>query len=229
MPTNAGTYQVLVTFTSSDPNYGNATLLGNFTIKKATPTFSYLAAPTIAAGTATTVLSGFVGAGTAVPNGEYLIVTVHGVSEATMVDHNGYFAVSFNTSALAVGNYTITYAYAGDTNLNAATNASNTLKVIPTVPPKVTVNPTDETVSVGDSAIFTANATGVPTPTVQWQVSTDGGVTFTNITGNTSALTTTLIFAVYSTENGYKYRAVFTNALGTATTSTATLTVDSDT
>jgi hypothetical protein len=227
-PLNAGTYQVLVTFTSSDPSYGNATLLANFAIKKATPTFSYLAAPTIAAGTATTLLSGFVSAGTVVPNGEYVIVTVHGVSEATLVDHNGYFAVSFNTSALAASNYTITYAYAGDANLKAAANASSILRVIPTVPPKVTVNPVDETVSVGDPAIFTANVTGVPTPTVQWQVSTDGGATFTNITGNTSALTTTLIFVVNSNQNGYKYRAVFTNSLGTATTTAATLTVDGD-
>ena len=28
---------------------------------------------------------------------------------------------------------------------------------------------------------FTAAASGTPTPTVQWQVSTDGGVTFTDI------------------------------------------------
>jgi hypothetical protein len=74
---------------------------------------------------------------------------------------------------------------------------------------------------VGDSAIFTANATGVPMPTVQWQVRTDGGATCTNITGNSSALTTTLNFVVDSTQNGYKYRAVFTNSLGTTITTAA--------
>jgi hypothetical protein len=84
------------------------------------------------------------------------------------------------------------------------------------------------TISVGDSAIFTANATDVPTPTVQWQVSTDGGVTFTNITGNTSALTTTLIFVMNANQNGYKYRAVLTSSLGTTIATVATLMVDGD-
>ena len=34
--------------------------------------------------------------------------------------------------------------------------------------------------TAGSTATFTAAATGNPTPTVQWQVSTDGGATFTN-------------------------------------------------
>jgi hypothetical protein len=70
---------------------------------------------------------------------------------------------------------------------------------------------------------FTAAAIGNPTVTVQWQISTDGGVTFTNINGATGTsytiATTTLL------ENGYRYRAVFSNSLGSATTAVATLTV----
>jgi hypothetical protein len=102
------------------------------------------------------------------------------------------------------------------------------LKVIPDAPPVVTLNPTDETVSAGDSAVFTEAATGEPTRSVQRQVSTDGGQTWTDITGNTSAQTTTLIFVTNLNENGYMYRAVFTNPYGTATTTAATLTVQSD-
>jgi hypothetical protein len=53
-------------------------------------------------------------------------------------------------------------------------------------------------------------------------VSTDGGVTFTDIAGATS---TTLSFTAVASQRGYRYRAVFTNSLGTATTTAATLTV----
>jgi hypothetical protein len=64
---------------------------------------------------------------------------------------------------------------------------------------------------------------------VQWQVSTDGGVTWANITGNSSAQTDALTVYVSDTSmNGYKYRAVFTNRVGTATTTAATLTVEGD-
>jgi hypothetical protein len=86
--------------------------------------------------------------------------------------------------------------------------------------PSITTNPVDKTVSPGQTVSFTAAATGVPTPTVQWQVSTNNGVTFTNIVGATS---TTLTFTAQTMHNGRQYRAVFTNAAGSATTSAATL------
>ena len=57
----------------------------------------------------------------------------------------------------------------------------------------------------GQSASFTAAASGTPAPTVQWQVSTDGGATFTNLSGATS---TTLSFTAAQAQSGNKYRAV---------------------
>ena len=71
-----------------------------------------------------------------------------------------------------------------------ATTTAATLTV--NFAPSVTTNPSDQTVSAGRRATFTAAASGNPTPTVQWQVSTDGGATFSNIAGATS---TTLSFA----------------------------------
>jgi hypothetical protein len=88
--------------------------------------------------------------------------------------------------------------------------------------PAVTQNPANLTVSLGGTAVFTAAATGVPSPTVQWQLSTDSGVSFGNITGATS---TTLSFTAMAGQNGNLFRAVFTNTGGTATTTAATLTV----
>jgi Immunoglobulin I-set domain len=88
--------------------------------------------------------------------------------------------------------------------------------------PSVTTNPTSQTFAAGSTASFTAAASGNPTPTVQWQLSTNGGGTFTNIVGATS---TPLMFATFVAQTGNQYRAVFNNTVGTATTTAATLTV----
>ncbi len=90
--------------------------------------------------------------------------------------------------------------------------------------PRVTGNPSNQTVTAGQTATFAASVSGNPTPTVQWQVSSDGGKTFTNLSGATS--TTLTLTNVQASQNGDKYRAVFSNSVGTSTTSAATLTVN---
>ena len=65
----------------------------------------------------------------------------------------------------------------GSVNTSAATLTVNSA-------PVVTTNPSNQTACAGATATFTA-ADGVGS-TVQWQVSIDGGVTFTNIAGATS-------------------------------------------
>jgi hypothetical protein len=88
--------------------------------------------------------------------------------------------------------------------------------------PAVTAQPSGQTVVSGANATFTAAASGNPAPTVQWQVSTDGGNTWNNASGATS---TSYTFSATIGESGNQYRAVFTNTAGNATTSPATLTV----
>ena len=75
----------------------------------------------------------------------------------------------------------------------------------------------------GHSASFSASATAVPTPSVQWQVSTDGGTTFTNVGGATSP---TYSLVPTLAQNGNQYRAAFTNPVGTVYSSAALLTVN---
>ena len=89
----------------------------------------------------------------------------------------------------------------------------------------VTENPSDVSVAAGASATFTAAATGTPAPTVQWQQSTDGGTTFSDVAGATAA---SLTFATAESQNGNEFRAVFTNSTGSATTSAAKLTLTSN-
>jgi hypothetical protein len=91
------------------------------------------------------------------------------------------------------------------------------------VPPTVKLQPANQTVTNGSAVSFTAAASGTPVPTVQWQVSANGGATFSNVAGATA---TTLTFSAAFAENGNQYRAVFTNASGSATTNAATLTVN---
>jgi alpha-tubulin suppressor-like RCC1 family protein len=93
-------------------------------------------------------------------------------------------------------------------------------------PPSVTEQPESTTVQAGAEASFSAAATGVPVPTVQWEVSGDGGSSWQAISGATS--THLQIADAQSSENGYEYRAAFTNSVGAATSSAATLTVASN-
>jgi len=125
--------------------------------------------------------------------------------------------LSFTTTAAQSGNaYEAVFTNTqGSATSTAATLTVNTLPVI-------TTNPTNVSVLAGATATFTAAATGSPAPTVQWQVSTNGGTTFTNVAGATS---TTLSFTTTASQNNNQFKAVFTNAAGSTSTTAATLTV----
>jgi glucose/arabinose dehydrogenase len=114
------------------------------------------------------------------------------------------------------------------TNPNGATTATATLTV--NTAPAITTQPINQTVTAGGNASFTATVTGTPTPTLQWQVSTNGGASFTNlangapyggVTTNVLALT-----GVTAGLNNNQYRLLATNSAGTATSTAATLTVN---
>lgn len=88
--------------------------------------------------------------------------------------------------------------------------------------PVITAQPQSQTADVGDTVSFSAAASGDPAPTVQWQVSTDDGTTWSDITGETAS---PLTFSASLDQNGNQYRAVFANSAGSATSDAATLTV----
>lgn len=82
--------------------------------------------------------------------------------------------------------------------------------------PAITQQPADLTVAAGQQATFTVAASGSPPLAYQWQRGT------TNIAGATSP---TLSFTATAADGGATFRAVVTNAAGTATSNSATLTV----
>ena len=71
------------------------------------------------------------------------------------------------------------------------------------------------------TATFTAGPSGNPPPTVQWQLSNDGGKTWDPIGGATSPTHT--VDCTNSNQKCLMYRAAFTNPSGTVTTDAATL------
>ena len=141
-------------------------------------------------------------------------------SYLTNLDSAGFVATTSptNYTGLAVGSHTF-QVQAIDTagNVSEVSSYNWTVGTVPTV----TTNPTNCVVTVGGLASFTAAASGSPTPTMQWQVSTNG-TTWSDITDATSA---TYSFTTTISNSGFQYRAVFTNAIGNVATDAATLTV----
>jgi hypothetical protein len=93
---------------------------------------------------------------------------------------------------------------------------------VATTAPEITTQPSDATVELYTPVSFSSAADGIPTPTVQWQVSSDGGATWSDLTGKTSA---TLSLRPMYAQNGYQYRAVWTNSVDQVISRAATLTV----
>ena len=91
--------------------------------------------------------------------------------------------------------------------------------------PNITEQPYDYTVTEGEDATFTVEASAwSETLTYQWQQSTDNGSSWTNIESETNASYT--INSTNTSMNGYQYRCVVTGSGGVSVISqTATLTV----
>ena len=142
---------------------------------------------------------------------------------ATFNNIAGATATTLSFTAALAQNGTQVRAVFTNTAGSATTNAATLTVNAATVKPTVTLQPSDQTVTDGSTVSFTAAASGTPSPTVQWQLSTNGGATFNNIAGATA---TTLSFTTVLTQNGTQVRAVFTNTAGSATTNAATLTVN---
>lgn len=109
------------------------------------------------------------------------------------------------------------------TSGTASTTANLTWTSVPTTAPSITTAPQDRTVTSGTAATFTAAASGSPAPTFQWQLSTDGGTTWTDVSGATDASYTTTDLT--TSQSGSQYRVVATNSAGSATSDPATVTV----
>jgi hypothetical protein len=94
---------------------------------------------------------------------------------------------------------------------------SNAATLSVTASPLITVEPANQSVTVGATATFTVTAAGTAPLSYQWQKAS------TSISGATSSTYTTPATAL--TDNGSQYDVVVSNSLGNATSTLATLTV----
>jgi YVTN family beta-propeller protein len=92
----------------------------------------------------------------------------------------------------------------------------------PVAAPRVVTEPTNQSLVYGGEAHLFAQATGDPTPAVQWQVSRDGGGSWHDLAG---ATVLRHAFVPSGARSGDEYRAEFTNHGGSVATQPATLTV----
>jgi hypothetical protein len=99
------------------------------------------------------------------------------------------------------------------------------------VPAVITQQPHDVTVNQPAAATFSVAGSGTPAPSYQWEVSIDGGATWSTIAGATSASYTTPATAV--AQSGWQFRAALSNTTraptgtqnNTAVSNAVTLTV----
>ncbi|MBS1558792.1 MAG: hypothetical protein JST69_08675, partial [Bacteroidetes bacterium] len=128
-----------------------------------------------------------------------------------------------NANPVTTTTYTLT---ATDAN---GCSGSNTVAVQVFNPINISTQPSNQTICAGNNVTFSVSATGYNL-SYQWQQSTDGGVTFNNIGGATSASYS--ISGVTTGYNNYQYQVVITSAAPTpcatpVTSSPAVLTVNS--
>jgi hypothetical protein len=99
---------------------------------------------------------------------------------------------------------------------NAAGSVTNSATLAVIVPPVITQQPDDLTVTNGQPASFFVTATGVPAPAYQWR---KNGTPIANQTNST------LSFGAATAANIGTYSVVITNAAGSVTSTNVTLTV----
>ncbi len=128
-----------------------------------------------------------------------------------------------NTNTISAGTYNITVT---GTAGAVVQNTVIAFVVSPGTIPSITAQPSGVTICAGSDATFNIESSGVGV-TYQWQVSTDGGVTYTDIAGATS--TSYSITGAGSNLNNNKYRAIVSALCGSNTSTAASLLVNAPT
>lgn len=125
------------------------------------------------------------------------------------------------TNNLTPGNYNVTVTGVA----SGAGNQTRTLTftIQSGAGPVISAQPNAQSVCSGAAAAFSVTATG----TYQWQISTDGGVSWSNIGGATAS--TYNIASATTLMNGNQYRCVVSSPCGSTNSSAATLTVSAST
>ena len=142
--------------------------------------------------------------------------------------HSTTYSIAATTLSQSGNRYRAVFSTVDDEASSTTNSALLTVTPTPMAPPTDIVDPVDQTVTEGEAASFSADATAAPGTgplSVQWQQSTDDGLTWTDISGATGLTYTTP--ATTMSDDGMKFRALFTtvDGLTTVNTGAALLTV----
>ncbi len=213
---DAGNYRVVVTNSAGSATSNSAAL--SVQAAMASPTITTQpASQTVTTGASVTFAVGATGNPT--PTYQWLKdgVAVAGATSSTLV--------IAATAAADAG----TYAVLVSNSAGSATSAGAILTVNAPAAnaPAISVSLAAQSVATGHGAAFAAQS--IAGATYQWQVSTDGGSSWSNLTDNGtyrgSTSSTLAVTGASQGMNGYLYRYVATTAGGTATSNAAQLTV----
>ena len=201
----------------------------NFTITDAAPGFDFdnpaatiitCSGPTSAAITLGTVsYLGYITpvnlSATGMPAGTTISFSVNPV-----VPGNSTVVTLNNTSTLANGDYFITIT-------GVSGSITHTRIITYTIQagtgPSITTQPSGQTVCAGSNVTFSVVTSGTVT-SYQWQLSTDGGTIYNNISGATGP-TYTITGTTFS-QNNYRYRIIVSGQCNSVTSNVAILTVN---
>jgi hypothetical protein len=142
---------------------------------------------------------------------------------SSFVDLAGATGNSYSTGATALSDNGAIFRVVATNSAGSVTSAAVGLNVAAApAAPIVTEQPQDVRVVAGQVATLSVTVSGTPAPNLQWQLSSNGGASFSNIngaTGRSYSLQTSLA------DNGNQYRVVATNSVGSANSRAALLTV----
>lgn len=131
----------------------------------------------------------------------------------------GATSSSYTTPATVIGDNGSTFRVVVTNSVSSVTSAAATLTVnAAPVAPSITTQPTNKTVTAGQTATFTVVAAGTAPLSYQWQKNT------ADIPGATSTSYTTP--ATVIGDDGSQFRVVVTNSVSNITSNAATLTVN---
>ncbi len=160
--------------------------------------------------------------GTPAPTLQWQLSTDSGGSWSDIVGETG---TTFNVIGAGLPNNGRQFRVVATNTVSTVTSNAATLTVTSgAVAPVFTLQPTDVTITEGQNAQFTVAFTGTPTPTVQWQLSTNDGLTWSNIVSATS--NTLIVSSATLSYDGQQFHAVATNSENSATSDPALLTVN---
>ena len=145
----------------------------------------------------------------------------------SVTDGSGGTTSSYTTSSATTGMNGRQYrvVVTGGSCSTKATSSTVTLTV--NSPPTITTQPASQPVCVGSTATFTVVASG-SSLTYQWQYSTDGGSTWSSVSGGSGGTTSSYTTSSATTGmSNYQYRVVVNSGSCQVTSNAATLTVNS--